>query len=357
MPYKAFYLTPDGELQMNLNEEQIKTAFESQVGILWVDIGDTTEEDGHFLERVFDFHPLTIQDCVDPAIHNPSVEDFGGYLFLVLRGINYTVETDIIQTTELNLFVGQHFVVSNHNVFLYSVDGVMRLAEQDGPVMKHGAVFLAHALIDALVDNIVPTLDRLGERLDDIEDVIFENPHPSLLEAIIDVKHSSLRLRRAMIPQRQVLAQLSRREFTHISDEAIYYFRDVYDNLVRIEGTNENLRERADTALTTHLSAIANKQNETMKLLSTITAIFLPLTLVAGIYGMNFENMPELQWSWGYFAVLGFMGAVIFSVVWLLWARNWIFLGRRRIERFVPTAVEPEKLARYLGHIARRRRA
>ncbi|MGH2544427.1 MAG: magnesium/cobalt transporter CorA [Ardenticatenaceae bacterium] len=356
MPYKSYYLTTEGELRKELSEEQIKAAFDSKEGLLWVDIGDTTPEDGHFLERVFDFHPLPIQDCVDPAIHNPSVEDYGDHLFMILRGINYTVEMDILQTTELGLFLGQNFVVSNHNVFLFSLDAIAKMVESNGPIMMRGAVFLAHALIDALVDNIIPTLDRLGERLDDIEDIILEHPHPSSLQAIMALKRSSLRLRRAMVPQRQVLAQLSRREFTHISDEALYYFRDVYDNIVHIEGTNENLRERADTALATYLSVVANRQNETMKLLSMITAIFLPLTLVAGIYGMNFEHMPELMWRWGYFAVLGFMATVICAVVWYFWARSWIYIGRRRLERFAPTAVESEKLVRYLGHIARRRR-
>jgi magnesium transporter len=127
------------------------------------------------------------------------------------------------------------------------------------------------------------------------------------------------------------------------------YYRDIYDEMVRIESSIENLRERTDTILTTHMSAIANQQNETMKTLSLIAAIFLPLTLLAGIYGMNFGYMPELGFRYGYFIVLGVMVTVAGGVVWWFWARRWLAAGRQRLERFVPTAVDPERLAGYPG--------
>ena len=353
MPFKAYYLDNQGQLHQDIDENDIKRAFESEEGLLWVDIDNQTEEDGDFLERNFAFHPLTIQDCVDPAIHNPKVEDFGSYLFLVLRGINYTVESEIIETTELNLFLGNHFVVSNHNVFLHSVGAISRLVEEvDGRPMRRNAVFLAHAIVDALVDNIVPTIDRLSERVDALEDEVFESPRQSTLEKIVPLKRSSLRLRRLMTPQREVLNQLSRRDFSHISTEAQIYYRDIYDNVVRIEGLNENLRERADTALAMYLSVIANRQNETMRILSIVAAIFLPLGLLAGVYGMNFENIPELKVSWGYFFVVGFMLAVITITFWIFWIRRLVASSGRRLEKFIPSAVDPERLRRYVEHVA-----
>jgi magnesium transporter len=156
-----------------------------------------------------------------------------------------------------------------------------------------------------------------------------------------------------MAPQREVLNRLSRGEFPGIKAEAQIFYRDVYDHLVRIEDLNQNIRDMADNALSTYLSSVANRQNETMRVLSIVATIFMPLTLLAGIYGMNFEYMPELSWRWGYFAVLGVMGVVIAGVIWRFWASRWIGWGRKQARWVNPFAVEPEKLIGYIGHLAK----
>jgi len=150
-----------------------------------------------------------------------------------------------------------------------------------------------------------------------------------------------------MAPQREVINRLSRGEFPVIAREAEIFYRDIYDHIVRIEALNQTLRDRADNALTTYMSSIANRQNETIKVLSMVTSIFLPLTLLAGIYGMNFENMPELKWSWGYFALLGFMGAAAAVAISVFWARRWFNWGRRQITRIKPFAVERDAIIGY----------
>jgi len=151
-----------------------------------------------------------------------------------------------------------------------------------------------------------------------------------------------------MTPQREIFNRLSRGEYPIITDKSRIYFRDVYDHLVRIEDLNQGIRERADNALSTYMSSVANRQNETMKLLSIVTAIFLPLSLLAGIYGMNFEFMPELSWKWGYFTVLGIMAAGLIGITWWLWLKN--LIGKRKITVIRPLRVDPKKL---LGHIDR----
>lgn len=356
MPFTAYYLSPEGELKRQLSEPDIRAAFESKQGLLWVDIAETTAEDAQFLEHTFNFHHLAIEDCISPRVHPPKVDDFGGYLFIIVHGINYTVESDIVATTELALYLGSHFVVSNHNVPLYSIEYIRHLIEDDGRLMKRGADFLAHALIDTLVDNVMPTIDKMSEVAEEIEEEVIRQPHQSSLEAILKLKRSTLRIHRVMAPQRETLNRMSRGEFPIISDESRIFYRDIYDHIVRIEDLNQSLRDRADNALATYLSSVANRQNETMRILSMVAAIFLPLTLLAGVYGMNFDNMPELHVPWAYFTVLGFMGVVIVTVIWWFWARNWIAVGRRRIVRVRPFAVEPEKLFGHLGHLARRTR-
>ena len=185
MSYKVYYLSPEGELRKNLNEEEIGAAYESKQGMLWVDITETTEEDGQFLEQVFHFHHLVIEDCISPQLHPPKIDDFGDYLFIIVHGINYAVESEIVVTAELAFFLGPHFVVSNHNFPLYSVDAVRQLVEIDGRPMKRGPSFFAHAMIDALIDNVLPTIDRMGEVTEEIEEEAIHCPQQATLDAIL----------------------------------------------------------------------------------------------------------------------------------------------------------------------------
>ena len=349
MSSKAYYLSPEGRLQRDLSEEDIRATFQSGQGLLWVDISDNTEEDGEFLARVFGFHPLAIEDCLSKQIHPPKIDDFGSYIFMIVHGVNYTVQSDIVETTELAIFAGPNFVVSSHDVPLYSIQSVARLVESDGRPMRRGADFLAYALLDALVDNVMPTVDAMSDVTEDIEEEVIENPQQSTLEAILKLKRSIMRLHRVMAPQSEVMNRLSRSEFSIIGEEAGIFYRDVYDHIVRIEDLGQTIRDRADNALATHLSSVANRQNETMRILSIVATIFLPLGLLAGIYGMNFEHIPELGWHWGYFAVIGFIGAAIVTILWFLWVRSWIARSRRRVVKLKLFRVEPQKLPGYVG--------
>jgi len=354
MPFKAYHLSPEGQLRVDLDEAETRAAFESNQGLLWVDVAETTEEDGEFLARTFDFHRLVVEDCVSEAIHAPKVDDFGDYLFLIVHGINYSVESEVVETTELDIFLGSHFVVTNHNSPLYSVESIRQQVEEDGRPMRRGAVFLAHSLIDRLIDNVMPTIDVMSDVTEEIEEEVVSNPQPATLQAILRLKRSTLRLHRVMAPQRELLNRLSRGDYRLISDEARIYYRDVYDHVVRIEDLNQSTREMADSTLATYLSSVANKQNEVMKVLSVVATIFLPLALLAGVYGMNFENMPELQWPWAYFALLGVMGSVIVAAMLWFWGRGWFTWGRRQVARVRPFAVEPSSLLGYLGRHPRR---
>ena len=354
MPTMAYHLGPDGLLRRDLGEEEVRAAFESKQGLLWVDISEITEEDGAFLRRTFDFHPLAVEDCVSIEVHHPKVDDFGDYLFIVVHGINYAAESEIVETAELGLFLGPHFVVSNHTFPLYSTQHVRSMVERDGRPMRRGADFLAYTLIDTLVDNVLPTVDKMSETAEEIEEETIHKPLQMTLVDILKFKRSTLRIHRVMAPQRDTLNRLSRGEFPIIRAESQIFYRDVFDHVVRIEDLNESLRDRADNALATYLSSVANRQNETMRVLSMVATIFLPLALLAGIYGMNFDNMPELHYPWAYFVVLGFIVLVGGGAVYWFFARNWITLGRRKVSRVKPFAVEPEKLIGYLSHLGKR---
>ena len=347
MSIEACYLSPDGELQHDLTDEDIVKAYRSKQGILWVDITEVDEDEGKYIEQYFGFHPLAVEDCVSINIHPPKIDDFGSYLFIIVHGVNHVTEGDIVQTAELGFFLGQNFVVTTHTYPLYSIKAIQHMIKEDPRVLRRGPDSLAYAIVDALVDNVMPTIDSMSDIAEEIEEEVVRLPRKETLDAIIKLKRSTLRVHRVMAPQREVLNRLSRGEFPIIKQENQIYYRDVYDHVVRIEDLNQSVRDRADNALSTYLSSIANRQNETMRVLSVVATIFLPLTLLAGIYGMNFEYMPELSWRWGYFAVLGVIGFVVLLVIWRFWASGWFAWGRKRMSWVKPFVVEGKKIRGY----------
>ena len=355
MPYRSYFLTPEGSVESGLSEVAIQAALESGEGSLWLDFDTTTVEDGEFMSRVFGLHPLAVDACLDMAAQIPKVDDYDDYIFIVSRGIDYTVDTRILSTTEMGIFLGRNFVISVHTGLLYNIESVAALVERGGLPLRRGSTFLTYTLLDALVLNIVPGINGLEEWVDDIEDSVIERPDPNALEAILELKRSSFQLRRAIAPQRDMLNRLSRAEFAHVTGDALPYYRDIYDTILRIDGQNETLRDRADTTLSVYLSLVANQQNDLMRVLAVVATVFMPLGLIAGIYGMNFEYIPELGLRWGYFAVLGVMATAIAGVLWVFWARRWISIGTRSLERFRPTTIAPERLLSYVSKLDPRR--
>jgi magnesium transporter len=348
MSFTAYYLTPDGDIRSGINEDQVKSSYKSGDGLLWVDISETTNEDGQFLEKVFKFHPLAIEDCISTNIHTPKVDDFGDHIFIIVHGVNYAVESEVVETAELAIFLGKNYVVSNHSFPLLSIEAVKQLVERDGRPMRRSADFLAYSIVDALVDNVLPTVDKMTEIAEDIEEEVIRQPQQPTLAAILKLKRSAVRLHRVMAPQREVLNRISRGDLGLIGEDARIFYRDIYDHIVRIEDLNQTVRDMTDNALATYMSSIANKQNEVMKILSIVAAIFLPLGLITGIFGMNFTNMPQLNLSWGYYAVIGFIGFAILIILGLFWTRGWVNWGRRSISLIKPFMVEKGKLVGYV---------
>ena len=355
MSYRSYFLTPEGSVEKSLSEVAVQDVLERGDGNIWLDFDAPTVEDDEFLRRVFGLHPVALDSCQDMADQVPKVDDYGDYIFMVARGIDYTVDTRILSTTEMGIFLGRNFVITVHSALLYNIESVVALVERDGLPLRRGSTFLTYMLLDALVQNLVPGINGLEEWVDDIEDSVIDKPDPNALEAILDLKRSSFQLRRAIAPQRDMLSRLSRAEFAHVTGDALPYYRDIYDTILRIESQNETLRDRADTTLSVYLSLVANQQNDLMRVLAVVATVFMPLGLLAGIYGMNFEYIPELSFRWGYFAVLGVMATAIAAVLWGFWARRWISIGRRRLVRFRPTTIAPERLLSYVSKLDPRR--
>ena len=341
----TYYLGPDGRFEQDLSLERIRAALGRSGGLLWMDFCETSEEDGQLLVELFHFHHLAVEDCVGPRIDPPKADDYGDHLFVIVHGINHAQDSDVVETAELALFIGKNFVVSSHHLPLYSIEAVKRQVEDDGPPMKRGSDFLAHALIDSLVDNVLPTLDRMSEVAAEIEERATVAPSAGILQTILRLKRSVRQIHRTMVPQKELLNRLSRGELGgFIRPETALFYRDIYDHLTTIEALNEAIRDSADNSLSAYLSSVSNRQNETMRVLAIVGAIFLPLMLLSGIYGMNFEYMPELHWPWAYFAVLGAMGIVIVTALAVFWRRGWFRLRRPPSPTRHSFAVKREKL-------------
>ncbi|MYB75961.1 MAG: magnesium/cobalt transporter CorA [Chloroflexi bacterium] len=359
MPHTSYFLNPDFEIDQHVDDEQLISIVANGEGVLWLDIEEPGAEDRSLLLDGLGFHPLAVEACIERGAHSVRVEGFGSYIFINVRGIDYTTKEDVLETTDLSMFVGRNYVVTAHDTFMPSVEAVRKLVVSDVKHLMSSPSLLAHAHLDALIQMVRPALERMSDHADTIEEQIIENPSESVLAGVMTLKRSCLSLNRALAPQREVLSRLGRREFGLIAKEADLYFRDLFEDLVRVQAANDIIRERTDTALATYLSVVSNRQNEFMKVLSIVATIFMPLGLVAGIFGMNFQYMPGLDFRWGYFAMWSLTLIAIALMLWLLWLKGWFSarmraLRSQRFGRFVPTAVDPIRLTVFAGRAVAR---
>jgi len=248
----------------------------------------------------FGLHPLVLEDIVNTA-HRPKVEDFGEYLFLVLKMPRFETETATVTTEQVSLILGRGYVLSFQEQQGDVFNGVrQRLRSNKGRLRKMGADYLAYVLIDSVVDSYYAILESLGEEIERLEENIIERPAPDIQSRTHHFKREMILLRKAVWPLRELISGLQREESPLITDTTDIFLRDVYDHTIQIIDTVETLRDILSGLLDLYMSSIGNRMNEVMKVLTIIATIFIPLTFVAGIYGMNFEFMPELHWRWSY---------------------------------------------------------
>lgn len=337
MEIRSFYLNSEGKVEKDLSQERLKEARQDTSGLLWLDISDPEIESGPFLLDEMKFHPLAVEDSIDTSHQPAKADDYHDHVFLIVHGIDYSSDKEFVETARLSMFITEGTVVTAHRVPLYSLDEVVDRIQRDVRIMERKADLFAYTILDALHAAILPALDHLAEVAASLEEAAIDAPGREVLQTILQLKRSAIRIQRTLAPQTRVFNRLSRSEFPLISEDAVPYFRDLQDQTFQLDVINTGVRDTADNALSTYLSSIGIKQNETMRVLAIVAAIFLPLSLVAGVYGMNFEHMPELAWRWGYYSVLGLMGIVGGTTFYYLFARrmNWKIGARVDIVRSV----------------------
>ncbi len=334
-------------------------------GVLWIDLQDPTQEEERLVfEQFSPVHPLTLEDITklrrEPGAlaHFPKVEEFADYLFVIVNPLRADWKADAewperekdgpiasaasagsgaggvaatsagprhpSPTTQLSAVLTANVLITHHYEPVESVEGLRRYLTRHETQAARGPDYLFHLVLDAMVDRYAPALDHFAEALDTIESEVLQRPTPALLVRLLQLKHAILSLRKTLVYEREVLARLCRGEFALIEDRETVYYRNVYDHLVRFSELIESSREMVSDLMQTHLSATSNKLNEIMKVLTVISCVVLPMTLIAGIYGMNFTVLPEKEWPWGYPFALGLMGLTGLGMLgWFRW-RGWI---------------------------------
>ena len=269
---------------------------------VWVDLSNPTPEEGWILSDVFKFHELAIEDALS-EIHHPKVESYGNYLYLILHGIDFRESEHLFRTQDIDFFLGEQFLVTVHPGSSRTLERMRDVCSRNERALGEGPVALLHRIIDAMVDNYRPQIDKLTERLDELETKIFEHPNARLSKEILDFKADVSSLRRVVLPQRDAVARLARREFPIISEALAFRFRDVHDHLVRLVDEALFFQDRVTSLLDAHLSLVSNQLNSVMKVLTIIATIFMPLTVLTGMWGMNvplphFPGGDDLQFWW-----------------------------------------------------------
>jgi magnesium transporter len=314
--------------EAHLQEKEVKNVeecfpFKDKPTVTWINVDGI--HDIKLIEQIgrhFDMHPLIPEDIVNTA-QRPKYEDFGGYFFIVLKMLFYDEQAGETTSEQVSLIVGSNFVISfqekEGDVFNPIRD---RIRNAKGRIRKMGADYLAYALIDAIVDHYFIILERFGEKIENTEGELVLNPTPETLQVIHKLKREMIFLRKSVWPLREVISGLQRSESALIHKSTVIFLRDVYDHTIQVIDTIETFRDMTSGMLDIYLSSISNKMNEVMKVLTIIATIFIPLTFIAGIYGMNFRYMPELGWRFGYVMVW----AIIFVVAILMM----IYFKRKR---------------------------
>ena len=314
--------------EKQFQEKEAKTIeeclpFKDTPTVTWINVDGVHQVD--IIENIgkhFELHPLIREDIMNTE-QRPKMEDFERYIYVVLKMLYYDEEKNETKIEQVSLILGENFVISFQEMEGDIFDPIKeRIRSGKGRIRKMGADYLCYALLDAIVDKYFIILERLGERIEGLEEEVVSNPKPEIFQEIHRLKREMIFLRKSVWPLREVINGLERGESSLIQESSRIYLKDVYDHTIQVIDTVETFRDMVSGMHDTYLSVVSNRMNEVMKVLTIIATIFIPLTFIAGIYGMNFKFMPELEWRWAYFAF--WIVILVIAVIMV------IFFRRRR---------------------------
>ena len=297
-------------------------ALQEEKFVLWIDITNPTIEELSPLKSLFGFHSLAIENSVQVE-ERPKMDDYDEYLFVRAKTINTGEEG--ISTGQLSIFVCKYILITIHEKQLKGIEEIKeRILRKKPLILKGKADFLLYRILDAIVDNYISVIEDFEDKMDEIDEEVLENPTVRTIEKIRKLIRQIRHMHRIIRGQRDVVDKLERSDTAIIKPETKIYFRDVYDHTSSLLDSVDNIQGNAEGALEVYHSSLANKMNEIMKMLTTIATIFIPLTFLVGVYGMNFRYMPELEWRWGYFTALFLMAVIGIGMVIYVRKKKWL---------------------------------
>ncbi len=316
--------------ETQFQEKEVETieecfSFKDTPAVTWINIEglhqlDTIEKIG----KHFTIHPLVLEDIANTE-QRPKMEDFDDYIFLILKMLYFEEDENAVKAEQVGLILGSNFVISfeegGGDVFNPVRE---RIRNGKGRIRKLGPDYLAYALMDVIVDSYFLILERIGDRIEDLEEDLLDESRPETMQAIHSLKGEMLLFRKSVWPLREVISSMERGESVLIRESTGIYLRDVYDHTIHVIDTIETFRDLLSGLLDLYISSVSNKMNEVMKVLTIIATIFIPLTFIAGVYGMNFRYMPELEWRFGYHIILLVMLITGAGMVIYVRKRRWL---------------------------------
>lgn len=293
---------PEKGIEENLSLDKVLEYLKDKSTLAWLDFTNPTEDDYQVLLKDFGFHPLAVEDC-KTQFHLPKIDDYESYLFLVWHAMADNPKTAKIETTEIDIFLEKNFLISLHEKKVANIESVFQEFLKRTEDISRGVVWILHRLLDSMVGDYFPLVDRISNEIDLLEDKIFEDPSQSQLRKLFMLKHQMLSVRKIAAPEREIINVLSGGGSQLVEKGAYFYFQDIYDHLIRIVDMVDTARDVIGGAMDIYLSTLSNKTNEVMKKLTVVATIFMPATLITSLYGMNFKYMPELEFRYGYLMV------------------------------------------------------
>jgi magnesium transporter len=322
-PRRLVVCASDGQFHTQVNPSDIDEVLARKDAFLWLDLQNPQQQDIQLLHEEFKFHPLAIEDATRHH-ERPKVDSYDEYYFLVFYAITYDETKNRLHNEVMNLFIGANYIVSVHEGHVSAIDETIKRWQKDEEQFGHDAGALLYALLDTITDDYFPVIDRLADRVEALEEQIFERFQESALQDVFSLKRDLLSIRRIVAPERDVLNVLIRREVPIFEHNTIVYLQDVYDHIVRITDSIDTYRDLLSSALDAFLSVQSNRLNQIVKVLTIASIVLMSDALIAGIYGMNFEFMPELHSPYGYPFALGLMLLVGIGLVVFFRRRKWL---------------------------------
>lgn len=290
--------------------------------LVWIDVANPGDEEAEFLREQCGFHPLAVEDCVRGR-QRPKIDRYPGFLFVVFYVAAINPERHRMALNELNLFLGEQYLVTVHDHEVREVSEIVA-RWRSSPQRFPGVGWLAHALLDAIVDDYFPVLDHFAQRAEQFESAVFERLEAANMQQILLLRHQLVLFRRVVAPGRDVLSNLLRRDLPFLQPELLPYFQDVHDHTIRVMEGIDAMRELLSAAMEAQLTVASNRLNQTMRMLTAWSIILMSMAVVTGVYGMNFVFMPELEWRWGYFGALALVAVIGATLYALFRRRGWL---------------------------------